>query len=618
MAGFAILASLDSPNQTLEKDFQNLLRLTATHKQLEIQSTKAKGINCIAAKLDSPASVHPGIVRDDQTGSWLLAAGTVVALDGDNHPNTVLTRLLCDYIDDGVQSLKAYDGHFALVIYNGLEDSLSVISDPIGLFSIFYCRRGSQVLVSSSALALATQIQSQPDILAVEHFLRTGRLDGDKTLWQDVKRLLGGKVLHANHRFVGQTEYWSPTFDYSTSRMSFDDALEESAELLTHTFSRTLQRERKIWVDLTGGFDSRLAAMLVANTHVPFKAYCMGPEDHPDVQLSRKVSEEMSWDYVHTQLPEQWEPDQNSWFDRALGFGDGRVSLLRLAVTLRGFNERNAAIKTNVMGIGGENWRGYSWQIEKGNIGRTSTLNYTALLDNVFLPGIPLHVMRFDRTQEVRKELSDFIFQLCSDYSELPNTVKIDRFEICRDSGHGGAYLSAVAGLGRSLAPLCFKAPVNFAFSLNYHWKFPRHHIFVRTLLERENKLLANLDTTTGGPAVPIRLTNVLRFWPLWKGITNRAVAIGSRKILGKTMSGKLQPHQTEYPLPSWRTAFHSYARSEGMLNYNSMCTSGLYKRDEFNAYSEQAEMSQPHSSEFLDRVISVEMAMRKVGSFIN
>lgn len=617
MAGFAVLVAPDLNPQALESDFFDLLSLTARFKQLEIPSTRASGVNCLAVKLDSPASIHPGIVRDDQTGSWLLAAGTVVALEGDNHPNTILARLLRDYVNIGAIALKKYDGHFALVIYNGQEKKLTVVSDPIGLFSIFYAQQGNQVLISSSALAVAAQTQSQPDVLAVEHFLRTGRLDGDKTLWQDVKRLLGGTLLTPAHGHIEQVEYWTPTVDTSISRLSINEALDQSVDLLTYAFSRTLPREGRTWVDLTGGFDSRLAAMLVAKTNVPFSVYCMGPEGHPDVQLSRKIGEKMRWDYVHTQLPEQWEPDQYSWFNTALGCGDGRASLLRLAVTMRGFSERNSAIKTNVMGIGGENWRGYCWQIEKGNIGRTTKLNYDALLDNVFSPAIPLDVMRFDRSNEVRLELSDFIHQLCSNYSELPNTVQIDRFEICRDSGHGGAYLSAVTSLERSLAPFCFKAVVNYGISLNYHWKYPRHHIFVRALLERENKLLASLGTTTGGPAVPIRITNIPKFWPLWKDITNRAVAIGSKKMLGKTMQVWPQTEQPGYPLQTWRTAFHAYARSEGMLNYRTMCTGGLYKHTEFNEYVERAELAQPHSSEFLDRVISIEMAMRAVGSSI-
>jgi hypothetical protein len=439
-------------------------------------------------------------------------------------------------------------------------------------------------------------------------------LDADKTLWQDVKRLLGGMALVSVHGCFEKIEYWSPTYDGSVSRMSLEDALDQTIELLTHAFSRTLSREGKIWVDLTGGFDTRLAAMLVAKINIPFSAYCMGP----DVQLSRKVSEEMKWEYVHTQLPEQWEPAFNSWFNTALGCGDGRVGVLRLAVTMRGFKERNTTIKTNVTGVGGENFRGYRWQIERENIGRTTKVNYAAWLDNIMFSTIPMHVMRYDRTSAVRQELSDFILHLCSKYSGLPNTTQIDRFEFARDAGHGGAYLSSVASLQRSLIPLFLKELVNFTFSMNYRWKLPRHHILIRKLFERENKRLANLATTSGGPAVPIRLTNLHKFWPLWKGMANRAVAIGSKKLLGKTVQLTPHSHQSGYPLPAWQTAFYAFAESEGMLNFDAMNSRGLYKRDEVHAYIKQAASGQTNSNEFLDRVISVEMAMRAVGSRID
>jgi hypothetical protein len=99
--------------------------------------------------------------------------------------------------------------------------------------------------------------------------------------------------------------------------------------------------------------------------------------------------------------------------------------------------------------------------------------------------------------------------------------------------------------------------------------------------------------------------------------MTNRAVAIGSKKILGKALHVWPASQTAEYPLPAWRTAFQTYAKSEGMLNYYTMCTGGLYKKDEFNAYVEHLTFAQPHSSEFLDRVISVEMAMRAVGASI-
>ncbi|MDD5369344.1 MAG: asparagine synthase-related protein [Anaerolineaceae bacterium] len=541
----------------------------------------------------------------------------MVALEGDNHPTALLNCLLQSYIEHGTKALEKYDGQFALVIYNGREASLSVVSDTDGMFGIFYGQRGNRLFISTSALAIATAIQSPPDILAIEHFLRTGRLDADKTLWQDVKRLLGGMELTATDECFQKTEYWSPKFDKAIAQMPLNEAVDLSVDLLKDAFSRTLTREGKTWVDLTGGFDSRLAAMIVAKINTPFCAYCMGPQDHPDVHISRKVSEEMKWEYVHTELPEQWGADQYSWFDTAFGCGDGRISVLRLAVALRGFTERNATIKTNVMGVGGENFRGYRWQVEGVNIGRTSTVNYGAWLDNIF-PSIPLSVMKFDRTKEVRQELRDFITELCVNYSALANTVQIDLFENGRDSGLGGAYLSAVSGIERSLAPFFFKTLVNFGFSLNYHWKLPKHHLFIRTLLERESNILANVATTTGGPATPIRLSNLHLFWPLWKNIANRVGAISSRKFLRKTIQIWPEPLHTEYPLPAWRNAFYLYAQTSDLLTYENMCSRGLYKGREFNAYIQQAEFGPSHNSEFVDHVISVEMAMRAVGSHID
>jgi hypothetical protein len=244
-------------------------------------------------------------------------------------------------------------------------------------------------------------------------------------------------------------------------------------------------------------------------------------------------------------------------------------------------------------------------------------VNYDAWLDNIF-PSIPLKVMKHDRTSEVRRELYDFISQVCWKYSELPNNVQIDRFEFGRDSGLGGAYLSSIVGIGRSLMPFFFKELINFTISLNYKWKYPQHNLFARTLLERQNKLLSTIATTTGGPAFPIRVSNLHRFWPLWKRIANRAVAISSRKVLGKPLQVLAEPQQSAYPLPTWQKAFRFYADSKYMLDYDRMYTAGLYNQEEFNNLIIHAEQEPNKNSEFLDGIITVEMAMRVTGSSID
>jgi hypothetical protein len=618
MAGFAAMIAPGSAPQEMEVEFQHFLQLAAQCKQLEAPTTKASGRNCFAAKLDSPATIHPGLILDHQTGSWLLAAGTVVALEGENYPITILRTLLQDFIRNGTKALEGYDGHFALVIYNGIDESLSVLSDPIGFFSIFYGQRGGRVFLSSSALAIARQIQSPPDILAAEHFLRAGRLDGGKTLWQDVKRLTGGKILKVVNGRVEENFYWMPTRDPVITGLSMEEALEQSHATLTKIFSRLLDREGNIWVDLTGGFDSRLSAMFIAKQNRPFITYCTGPDDSQDVQISKKISSVMQWEYVNTQLPEEWGSDQFEIFSTIPGCGDGRANLLRFAMTRRGFDERSSTSLVNIMGVGGENLRGFRWQVERDKIGKTTKVNYPALLNSLFAETMHLEVMRQDRSRDVRQEMLRHIQQLLSPYADSPNSTQIDRLEIDRDANHGGAYLSSLTAVQRSLGPLCFKAQVNFAFSLKYQWKLPRTHLFVRSLMERENPRLASIETTTGGPAYPVRVTNAHHFWPLWRTMANRAAAIGSKKLFGKALQPWPSPAEGGYPLPSWRKAFHDYARSEGMLSYETMCSKGLYQPNTFAALVMNDDPAAHPHDEFLDRVISIEMCLRATGASID
>jgi hypothetical protein len=556
-------------------------------------------------------------VHDDASGSWLLAAGTIVALEGDNHPISSLKRLLFDFLARGFKAMDKFDGHFALIIYDGREDTLSVFSDPMGLFSIFYYQDGKKLYVSSSAIAIAKQVAAQPDLIGIEYFLQGGRMDAGKTFWQDLKRMQAGTMLQVKQAELQEHVYWMPTIDASITRLPMDDALTQYDQILTNTFSRLFDREGKIWADLTGGFDTRLVMTYVAKRQQPYITYCMAPKGHPDVQLSQQISSALHWEFVHSQLPDAWGEDQFQEWKIAADCGDGWANVLRFAITRRGIKARNHALKARAVGIGGENLRGYYWLIEKARIGKTPDVHYDALIDHLIPTGLPAHILRRDRTREVREDLLNFIKTLCAQYAQYPNTVKLDRVEMYRDAGHGGAYVSATAELQRSLAPLCFKQAADFAFSLNYRWKYPRHHVFLRTLLARENQELASFATTTGGPALPMCATNLHQFWPLWQALAKRAIAVGSKKLIGKAVQIGSPANPAGYPLPAWRKAFHAYARSEGMLTYEKMHTRGLYDRDAFNAYIQQSE-GDSGGSEFIDHVISVEMTMRAAGTIVS
>jgi hypothetical protein len=357
--------------------------------------------------------------------------------------------------------------------------------------------------------------------------------------------------------------------------------------------------------------------MLLTKVGIPFTAYCVGATDHPDVQISSLISQRMGWEYRRMPLPDDWEHEQCAWFEAALGKGDAQLNVIQLAGVLWGHQERASTSKTHVVGGGGEHLRGPYWRGNPSSLGRSSRVNYDYLLDSkVFRFPIPRYVLSQDRTKQVRRELRRYLEELASDYAEFPNTVKLDIIFIRhRHPIHSGAYLSAAAGTMRSLVPFCFKEPTSFAISLNYMWKLPYHHRFARALLERGNPRLASFETTTGGPAIPIRITNLHRFWPLWKKLINQATGTLSRRLIRRSVTlWPTEPGDEQSPLIAWRRGWLSYAAAEGLLRPSTMHSGALYDAQALQTLVSQAGTEDFKHAEFLGRIITVEMAMRAVG----
>jgi hypothetical protein len=617
MAGLVAIYGEESFSHQRKEKFEKLLNFTCQFKNLPIPDLNAVGHYCVAAKIDAPTSLHRGIAHDAQSGSWLLIAGTVVGVIGENDPVSLADNLLRDYLSYGIGVLDHYDGHFGLIFYNGRDGSLSIISDPLGLFSLFYLVDGKQIYIASSALSIAKLTSSKPDLINLEHFLRMGRLDGEMTFWIGIKRLGAGKVLKLFPARRIEKIYWAPTYDLSISKLPFREAIENVSNLFTDLTSRAFRNEGVIWADLTGGFDSRFITTFLEKAGIPFVSYCTGSNQSIDVKLARLISSTMGWDFHHINFPEEWDSENFHWFDDAIGAGDGLISVLNLATALRGHNQRIALSKVTASGIGGENWRGYYWLSEGINICKAGDIHYDRLLDRLFSDQLPGGMLRKDRSGEVRKELAEFIKSMLEEYKGLPKSVALDRIEIYRDAGHGGAFLSSAVGFTRSINPFCFKEAVNCGISTNYLWKLPKHHKLIRTILERENLLLASLPTTTGGPAVPIRVGNLILFLPLWE----KLVVSISRKLslpdLKKILSTASASEQSTFTF-SWHNSLFMYALFKDLLNPKDMCSGNLYNIKELHEGLVKTELMGYFYYQFFDRVITIELALRATGTSVD
>jgi len=611
MAGFAVVIDISREGRH-DADFDGFLQLVADYKSLEKPTDRAYGKHCIGAKLDSPASLHTGITVDPETGSWLIAAGTVVdthhiASDGN------LRLVLKEYLAHGASVLARCDGLFALVIYNRLTQSIAIASDPFGYFSIFYGSRNGRGFVSTSALAVAKAIQSEPSDIGVNCFLRTGKVFGNMTLWHDVKRLCPGTVLEFSDGAIREFTYWMPSVDESVTKLSFADSIETSTQVLQSVFKRNLEREGKVWIDLTGGFDTRFMAMFLERAGIPFKANSVGSAKHPDVRIAHTIAQKMGWEYQNFDPPSTWPQECPYYLKDVLGRADAHLNLLLLTQSLWTHRQKTNQYTTLLNGLGGEIWHGPLWWPEGSTLGKSTLVNYDRQLWSLIHP-VADSVFVSDSSNQVREEIKSQFKGIGDRYPDALNTFKLDCIWAYRETAHVGAWASAAAGLLRTIPILFSKDIVTHVISLNYRWKTKNR--LVKHMLERYRPALADIEVEGRGPAVPMRITNFYRFIPSQVAFCRKAANKLGEIIFGKS----LWPARsyTSYSRLEWRQEILKFAEAEGLFSPSEMRSANLYRFDQLRLFLSQAQTEGFDYDEFLGRVITVEMALQAVGATIH
>jgi len=613
MSGFALVLDSREPITTQDQTFVAFKESVADYKQLNSTCREVSGRQCVAVKFDTPSTLHRGITVDEQSGSWLLAVGTVMDSE-DNPDDGNLQLLLTNYLELGNAAFQSLDGQFALVVYNKPADRLAVVSDPLGLVSVFYARRGNKVYVATSALAVAKAVQATPSEHGTYFFLTAGSVYGKYTLWQEVERLLPGMVLEITPAGNTESVYWSLVVKDEITQLSLTETVDYVLDLLSRLMKHHLKREGKTWADLTGGFDSRLVTMMMHHCGLPFKASCEGPVASPDVRISSYIAQELGWDYQHNMLPDDWGRERYARLSRALGKGDGHLDLFKLSSVLWDQDQRALEYGTSIWGLGGEQWRGTIWKQEFWNVGRTPTVNYDRLVDYRIMHPVE-HTVFSDvsRVKWIREEMKSLLKSVGDRYADLPNTVKLDCIKIYKGPGHTGAQISAVAGQQRAIAPLFFKEGVAVATSVHFKWR--NHSRLVRLLMEKVNPVLAGFETVYGGPVLPMRVTNLHKFRPYWSLIGKQLVRKASHEFLGRSLLPAARDEFATYPLTRWRQDTLNCLEQDNILDHAHMHSGRLYNAERLANFLKQARTEEFGQETFLSRILTVEMALRSVGA---
>ncbi len=195
-------------------------------------------------------------------------------------------------------------------------------------------------------------------------FLIRGTVLGEIALWQTVKRMLPANILTLTRDGLQTFTYWTFSPNKTIARLSLNESVDCIIDVLSRTIRHSLAQQGKVWLSLTGGFDSRVLAAVAHYGHMPFKAYCHGQPDSRDVRIASLLSQKMGWDYEYFPLPEDWGRQRPGWFSQTLGRTDAHLDVVKTSRMVREQTLKAQQYGVSLWGFGGESFRGYLWKQE--------------------------------------------------------------------------------------------------------------------------------------------------------------------------------------------------------------------------------------------------------------
>jgi hypothetical protein len=527
-------------------------------------------------------------VVERRQGSWAVAAGVV-------HSEGPL-------LDSRFEQL---DGAFAFVRHDEDSGVISAASDPFGMQHFYVAQTPKRVYLSTSAIVLAKFLDASPSAFDVFTFLRVGRNFGANTHWPDVERLLPGIRLSISNGKVERSRYWMPSLDDTVWRLPFNRAVEHCTEVAVDTV-RNLCNGTATWSDLTGGFDTRLLDVVLERAGVPFHANTVGTDDDKDVMIASRVAREAGWDWTRFQVPPDWHQILPKMLGQSLAWSDGLLDILQLSEVLWMHREKSRLNPSLLTAGGGEHCRNGAWQQEFLRAGRSNVVNWENWLRMRVLPPLGAPIFRSDRSGELRAELRRRMEAWLEPYADEPNTFQLDLLYTYRTVGHFGAYRSAAAAFIDAQLPFYFKPVFTAVTSTNF--RFRNHSRLQRQMIAGLNRSVAALETTSGGPAEPWRLSNLHRFAPYYGRIARKAINKLSQKSIGRPM---LPSRHSGGPVAA-RAAVVSHLEKTADFRYDELRLAPLLRRDTFEELVRGARDPAVGDAALLGRIITAELALRE------
>jgi hypothetical protein len=386
------------------------------------------------------------------------------------------------------EATNCLKGVYMVVVTGKVSGDAYAFVDSSGLFHAFYSSRG----VSSSFLTLVSQHRLNFSDLSPEalvQFFHFGYVPFGGTFSQEINRLNGEQIVCISSEGVMDL---MP----KNSRVLDREPPCDFEELLK-SFSTSVAAE-KVSIDLTGGIDSRLLAVMLEYFGLPFELSVSGLDDDEDVVIARKVAMILNRPlYVTHHQVEDFESSLPVLFEVC----DGLFDVANAHGPLQNQRERRARGATlMITGAGGELFKDF-WWLQDFPFYRRHAANLERLYSTRIVPVEPRHDYLAEPYADMSRRLRSTYLQRLTGYVAEGNTQTYDRiYYFVKMPDVVGRLMSNHAWLLHCHAPYLEPEIAAVGYKLPRSTRF--FNLFHRRMTTRYRPAAARIPTSEGGMSV--------------------------------------------------------------------------------------------------------------------
>jgi asparagine synthase (glutamine-hydrolysing) len=169
------------------------------------------------------------------------------------------------YLKFGLAFIGKLNGMFAIAIHDARDNSLHLIRDRMGKKPLWFSQLHDGTLFFASevrALMLARPDRTLRTDMVAE-VMQYGYINAPNSAFNEISQLLPASLLTWRDGKTTTSTYWVPDFDTKV-KISYQEALETTKNLIEAAVSRRLVSERPIGSFLSGGYDSTVVTAYMA------------------------------------------------------------------------------------------------------------------------------------------------------------------------------------------------------------------------------------------------------------------------------------------------------------------------------------------------------------------